>query len=154
MRITDRQKAFITAFVACGVVKDSAMKAGYKKSGASSAGNQLMNKPHVVNEIKRLQHQAATNAGLTIEETINNARMSIKLGHQDGNLNAANQANSLLVEIGGYKKPTESTQTHVSIDLTAKLAQAEKRIKAIDVTPGHLTSDQVVTLPSKSTSSK
>lgn len=72
----------------------------------SKMANEIENRPHVRAYITHLRGFMAKEAGLTIQEIINNARKAIEMAFELGKPKDADPHNRLLAELGGFIKNT------------------------------------------------
>lgn len=100
---------------------------------------EIQQRPHVQAYIQHLQSIVAQEAGLAIQEIINNARKGIEMAFQIGKPKDADPHNRLLAEIGGFLKssnpPPNSQNTAIKIEMNGgrggTLEQDFKRLQEI-----------------------
>ncbi len=102
---------------------EALQRAGSKadKKYLSKMAWELETRPHVQAYIQHLQNIVIQEAGLGIQEIINNARKGIEMAFQLGKPKEADPHNRLLAELGGFIKangpgPSQTTQTKIEIN--------------------------------------
>lgn len=78
MSLTDKQKAFVVAYVKCRNATLAAQNAGYSKKTAYSQGARLLHNPEIKAEIEKVAKKVFKEAKYTVENAISELNIALQ----------------------------------------------------------------------------
>lgn len=126
MALTNKQHAFVEAYLGCFNATKAAITAGYSEKTARSIGSENLTKPDIQSEINRRMSEAAMNATEVMYHLAQVARSDIDdVMKIDGNLPFIDMEKAKAAAKTGLIKKIKITKTGIEFELHDKMRALE-----------------------------
>ena len=119
--LTVKEGKFIAAYLQTGNLTSSMIAAGYSAFSASAAGNKMLKKPKIANELAKLQNKVAVDTQITLAELVGYTRSVIQnsLRINGTRMTAPKEVlrgTEILAKLGGFFVEQQDTEITIKIE--------------------------------------